>query len=465
MGQNRFWQGVRMRRVVAGADPDAAPRRVTIPAAWEDGAAAALAELAPGHGAVTLEAAAEAWIGPIAGRAAASGLDLPLGDALRTLLLRRRAAPSETLWQGETCSAAEAPRAEAPRMLLNLAAFHEPDFGFDIAAFADAVRAAALALGFAARRGTTPTIGFADLDGLIAAAGLPYASRGARDLACRVTRLLQERLDAATARLPTLPRPVVEIAPAGAAEALLGAETAGLAPAFSPLGTDGRLSRATHAFLAGRALSPEGALARMLAGESPLSSASAADHAAMHDALAPLLDRLPPRPVADGRPRPPIGRRELPARRAGYTQRASVGSHTLFLRTGEYADGTLGEIAIASPKEGPAFRGLMDSFASAVSVGLQHGVPLEAFVEALTGTRFGPAGAVEGDPGVARATSLVDYAFRHLAASYLHRELPLETPEPVADADPAGAAPLLPLDLPSEVSPRPRRRALRLVSR
>ncbi len=466
MGQNRFWQGVRMRRVLAGADPDATPRRMTIPAAWEDAAAAALAGLAPGHGAVTLEAAAETWIGPIAGRAVASGLDVPLGDALRTLLLRRRAAPDEALWQGRACSAAE-----APRMVLNLAAFHEPGLGFDVAAFAEAVQTAVLALGFAAGRGTTPTIGFADLDGLVAAAGLPYASQGARDLACRVTRLLQERLDAAAARLPTLPRPVATIAPAGAAEALLGAETAGLAPAFSPLGADGGLSRATRAFLAARARSPEAVLAAMLAGESPLPSASVADHAAMHDALAPLLGRLPARPVADGLPRPPNSRRELPARRAGYTQRAAVGGHTLFLRTGEYADGTLGEIAIASPKEGPAFRGLMDSFAGAVSVGLQHGVPLEAFVEALTGTRFGPAGAVEGDPGVARATSLVDYAFRHLAASYLHRDLPLETPdEPAADAAPAGeaaagAAPLLPLDLPAEVSPRARRRALRLVSR
>ncbi len=97
-------------------------------------------------------------------------------------------------------------------------------------------------------------------------------------------------------------------------------------------------------------------------------------------------------------------RRELPSRRSGYTQKASVGGHKLFLRTGEYDDGMLGEIFIALQKEGAAFRGLMDNFAHAVSIGLQHGVPLERFVETFTFTRFGPAGAVEGDPAVHAAT-------------------------------------------------------------
>src|SRR6202007_804126 len=111
--------------------------------------------------------------------------------------------------------------------------------------------------------------------------------------------------------------------------------------------------------------------------------------------------------------------RALPPRRAGYTQKAAVGGHRLYLRTGEYDDGSLGEVFIALHKEGAAFRGLMDNFAVAVSLGLQHGVPLEAFVEAFTFTRFGPAGAVEGDAAVTHATSLLDYAFRHLAANYL----------------------------------------------
>ena len=150
-------------------------------------------------------------------------------------------------------------------------------------------------------------------------------------------------------------------------------------------------------------------------------------------------------------------RRELPARRAGYTQKAAVGGHRLYLRTGEYDDGTLGEMFVALHKEGAAFRGLMDNFAIAVSLGLQHGVPLEAFVEAFTFTRFGPAGAVEGDPAVAHATSLLDYAFRHLAANYLgRRDIPEAEPE---EADTVGNgsrdhAPLLPLDLPAELAAR-----------
>ena len=137
----------------------------------------------------------------------------------------------------------------------------------------------------------------------------------------------------------------------------------------------------------------------------------------MHDAVAPYLHAMPPRPVAGAVPAQPPQRRELPARRRGYTQKAAVGGHRVYVRTGEYADGTLGEIHIALPKEGAAFRGLMDSLAAAVSLGLQHGVPLEEYVDSFTLTRFGPAGAVEGDPAVGRATSLLDYVFRNLAAT------------------------------------------------
>ena len=131
-------------------------------------------------------------------------------------------------------------------------------------------------------------------------------------------------------------------------------------------------------------------------------------------------------------------------------------------------DGALGEVFIALHKEGAAFRGLMDNFAIAVSLGLQHGVPLEAYVEAFTFTRFGPAGAVEGDPAVAHATSLLDYTFRHLAANYLGRR---DIPEAeVEEADTVGNgsrdhAPLLPLDLPAEASPRARRRGFKVISR
>ncbi|MEG6509310.1 vitamin B12-dependent ribonucleotide reductase [Methyloligella sp. 2.7D] len=114
-------------------------------------------------------------------------------------------------------------------------------------------------------------------------------------------------------------------------------------------------------------------------------------------------------------------RERLPHRRKGYTQKAVVGGHKVYLRTGEYTDGRLGEIFIDMHKEGAAFRSLMNNFAIAVSVGLQYGVPLEEFVDAFTFTRFEPAGLVRGNEAIKNATSILDYLFRELAVSYLGR--------------------------------------------
>ena len=114
-------------------------------------------------------------------------------------------------------------------------------------------------------------------------------------------------------------------------------------------------------------------------------------------------------------------RNKLPERRKGYTQKAIVGGHKVYLRTGEYTDGKLGEIFIDMHKEGAAFRAMMNNFAIAVSVGLQYGVPLEEYVEAFTFTRFEPAGMVQGNDSIKSATSIIDYIFRELAISYLDR--------------------------------------------
>ena len=114
-------------------------------------------------------------------------------------------------------------------------------------------------------------------------------------------------------------------------------------------------------------------------------------------------------------------RERLPDRRKGYTQKAVVGGHKVYLRTGEYADGRLGEIFIDMHKEGAAFRSLMNNFAIAISVGLQYGVPLEEYVDAFTFTRFEPAGLVQGNDAIKNATSILDYMFRELAISYLGR--------------------------------------------
>jgi ribonucleoside-diphosphate reductase alpha chain len=114
-------------------------------------------------------------------------------------------------------------------------------------------------------------------------------------------------------------------------------------------------------------------------------------------------------------------RKPLPNRRMGYTQKAKIGGHSIFIRTGEYEDGSLGEIFLDMHKEGAAFRSLLNSFAITVSLGLQYGVPLEEYVDAFTFSRFEPNGMVQGHDYVKMATSVIDYIFRDLAISYLKR--------------------------------------------
>jgi ribonucleoside-diphosphate reductase alpha chain len=127
-------------------------------------------------------------------------------------------------------------------------------------------------------------------------------------------------------------------------------------------------------------------------------------------------------------------REKMPDRRKGYTQKAVVGGHKVYLRTGEYDDGRLGEIFIDMHKEGAAFRAMMNNFAIAISLGLQYGVPLEEYVEAFTFTRFEPAGFVSGNERIKNATSILDYVFRELAVSYLGRN-------DLAHVDPSEAGP------------------------
>jgi hypothetical protein len=493
----RLWQGVRMRQVMAACDPDGVARVVTLPATWDDAAAEALAGLVPGDGPVSLAGAAAVWLGVIAQRARQAGQGTEIVLALHGLLRRRQAAPIASVWRG-------LPGA-SPGFVLNLGAFHDPVRGFDLTGFIAACRVTATACRLLAPDLREHALGLTGLDDLLAALGLDYDSRAARETASCLAALLRaesalafesEQRDllaagadwpapparaaivglaeaAAAARLrvsltPDSPRGAGVFAP-DPAEALLGVETCGIAPAFAPVRA-GRLSRAAQDRLAASGLSPEAALVASLQGDDPLPLAPGDAHGAMHDAIRPYLTAMPPRPVplplAAGQGPSPARlprARKLPARHTGVTQKASVGGHRIFLRTGEYDDGTLGEITITLPKEGAAFRGLIDCFSQAVSIGLQHGVRLESFVEAFTWTDFGPAGVVEGDPAVGQATSLLDYVFRTLSVNYLGRPLP--DPEMATDLGGANdAAPLLPLDLPRGASPRMRRRALRVVA-
>lgn len=125
-------------------------------------------------------------------------------------------------------------------------------------------------------------------------------------------------------------------------------------------------------------------------------------------------------PVVQAKP-VSISRKKLPAKRRGFTQEASVAGHKVYIRTGEYEDGTLGEVFIDMHKEGAAYRSMMNCFAIAVSLGLQYGVPLKEFVNKFTFTRFEPSGVVDGHPNIKMATSIVDYIFRILGLEYLGR--------------------------------------------
>jgi ribonucleoside-diphosphate reductase alpha chain len=502
MRTTKAWHGVRLREVEAAAEIDEASRRVILPATWDDAAAAALAALAPPRGPVALPSLAESWTvdAARASERRSSGTGSDVAARLHQALACRRAAPTSPTWLSTSA-------VEAPGFVFNLAGYLDPISGFDEVTFARDVALAVEMLTLLSPAASRLALGIADLSGLIAGLGLLYDSEPARQVAVLVLSLMRGAAESASAHLLTVTKrkeaPAAWPAPpvlagfaalsAAAADAhahavaldhlgheallggedaviaaLLGVETLGVAAAFAPVDAAGRLTRATQAFLAARSLTPEAALAAQFSGNSLLPPVSVEAEAAMEAALRPIFP-LPSRPGRTALPQignspAPARPMDLPARRSGTLQKASVGGHRLYLSTAEYPDGRLGEIGIALNKEGPAFRGLMDAFAQAVSLGLQHGVPLEPYVEAFVGTRFGPAGAVEGDTAVASATSLIDYVFRHLAAAHLGRRLPqpvaVEGPEVATDG--TAAAPWLPLDLPPDTAPR--RRRLRLVS-
>ena len=498
-----LWNGVRMRTLRIGPDADAPMRSVTLPVGWSDGAAAALARLAPGTGAVSIGRAAALWI---------DGIDTdPHGDAdlgrrLTGLLRERAAAPGEAVWRGKG--------REAASFVINLAHFAQPGIGFDLKSYVDTLGTATLALHRLG--GGYARILLGNLDACLAGLGLDYDSDPARDVAACLTALASATIhpDAAPAhglaaappRLCSVPLlaaraadawraavarsrvepgfPTMELFPASASappcriesgfstpgpvDALLGFEACGIAPVFSPLTSDGSLTASTLARLAARGISPEAAFAASLDGRAVLRDADLGSVRAMHCAVRPFIDRIPAAPVPYVPPHAgragttSAGRRELPDRHGGFTQKAAVGGHRFYLRTGEYEDGSIGEIAISAVRDGSAQRGLMDAFGQAVSIGLQHGVPLDAYVEAFAYASFSPNGPVEGDTRIGSAGSVLDYAFRALALAYLGKVLP-DAPQE-GDVSTTTDELLLPLDLPTARDAGVRQRhGLRLV--
>jgi hypothetical protein len=464
-------------------------------------AAAAEAPVLPyrvGHG-FDLHRLAEGWITRALTRGLKAGVGTPvealqLAEGWRALVLTRRAAPGAESWRGES-------RGE-PRFVLNLPAFLEPEGGFDLEGYAEAC---ALGLRFldaaTAGKSVKLRLGFADLAGLLAGLALPYDSEGAREGAAALAALTRGAAEAESGRLAQRlgarapvaliwPEPpartpvpglaaaaraaldaamaapglrharVVALAPADATEALLGAETAGIAPApgaSRPVATPSGLvdvptaaARRAAADQVARLLAPVGELARRQ----------------MLEAVTPFLSAPAPAPVALPAPARPAAAPRAPLRRQmGQTLHVTIGGHRVALRTAE-EEGKLREIAFSLAKEGAAYRSLMDGFAQAVSLGLARGVPLADYVDAFAYTRFGPAGVVEGDPDIPRATSVLDWAFRRLAMDHLGGALAQPAAEDVAPDAAARAteqSPLLPLDLPA-VPASERRGKLRVVA-
>ena len=488
-----LWEGVALRRLRIGADPDAPPRPVAIPAAWEDEAAAALAALAPGAGAASLPRLAEALVAKALARGAKAGVigtnEAPrLAEGWRALLLTRRGCPGAETWRAEI-------KAD-PRFVLNLPAFLEHEGALDLEGLAEAARLGLRFLdAWTGGKAAKLRLGFADLAGLLAALDLPYDSDAARDTAAALAALLRGAAEAESGRLAgrlgarepvallhpeppeVTPIPglaaaaraaldaaaaapglrhaaILALAPADGAEALLGAETAGLAPAPGATralpATGGVVEVPTRA---ARRI-PEARIPALLGPVGPDARRR------MVEAVAPFLHAAPPAPVAAPAPaRPAVAPRAPLRRHAGHTLHVAIAGHKVALRTAE-ENGQLREIAFSLGKESAAYRSLMDSFAQAVTAGLQRGVPLAEYVEQFAYTRFGPAGVVEGDPDIPRATSVLDWAFRRLALDYGAGTLPQPEAEDLApDAmdRPGQGAPLLPLDLPVA------RRTLKLV--
>jgi hypothetical protein len=498
--RDTVWEGVAMRRTRAAADPDAEPRAVALPAAWDQAAAEALASLAPGNAPVALPRLAENWIRRLAARGRKLGILISAGQAewlangLRSLLLSRCAAPGAGTWAND-------PKAE-PRFVLNLPAFLDAEGGFDSAGYAAAVRLGVTTLEILGNaKATRLRLGFADLAGLLAGLRLDYESAEAQAVAAAIAALTRGTAEAASgdlaesfgARLPvalvwptppeSVPVPglaeaaraaldaaaaapglrhaaLFVLSPPDAVEALLGAETGGFAPAAAPTRlvstADGGVAEVPTraAMLAGedapRLLAPRGPEARN----------------AMEAILRPWLHASAPAAAAPAQaPRPAPKPRAQGGHGRGAVWKVTIGGHRVTLRTMEGAEG-LEEISLSLAKDGAAFRGVVDALCHSVTVGLTSGVKLEEYVQAFAYTRFGPAGVVEGDPAIHRASSVLDWAFRRLALDHLGGRILPDPTEEECGGDHLGTAsqqlPLLP-DLPATPAPAARRRALRLV--
>jgi ribonucleoside-diphosphate reductase alpha chain len=490
------WSGVALLRLSAAADPDRPLRSVAIPASWDEDAGAALAALAPGDGPALLPRLAEGWIGRAAERAQRLGHPYPdrLASTLRDLLLARRLGPGVATWRGG---------AEPLRMVLNLPAFLDAGGGFDHDGYAAAVATAVEALDALAQgKAERLSLGLADLSGWLAGLGLRYGEDGALAATAALGALTRGAADAASGVLagrhgarapialfwpappPASPVPglaeaaraaldaaaaapglrhaaLLALSPADAAEALLGAEQGGLAPPCGPT----RLVRQASGEVTDAPTRAALAAARRLAVDplgpevaALLAPVSAAARAATERALLPWLDAALPLAPAEAAPA-----RARPAPRPATRQVAvRIGGIPVTLRITEAPDRRPTGLSISLGADPAGLRAVIEPLCRTVSDGWARRVPPDAFVACFAHAAIGPGGAVEGDPDIARASSVLDWAARRIGRDYLGRIDLLDPPTPAIV--PRAAAPLLPLDLPAGPPlPRaPRRRAVRL---
>ncbi len=485
-----IWSGVALKRLKAGADPDSPLRAVAIPASWPEEAGEAMAALAPGKGPAALPRIAEAWIQRLVQRGKREGLlsdaneAVALAAGLRALLLSRRGAPGVEIWQDT--------KGEG-RFVLNLPAFLDAGGDFDAHAYRAACGLAIRALDIWGKgKAESLNLGFADLAGLLAAFGLAYDSDAARSVAAAIAALTRGAAEAESGRLaqrfgarhavPLISAPAPEdtvvpglakaaqaalaaaaaapglrhrayvvLAPADAVELLLGAETAGVAPA-SALTKPVRAADGSIQQVPTRAAELAGADAAWL-----LAYVERQARQAMEAMVIPFLDALPPELAAvsaDFAAREAAAR--APRQPRARSWRVSIAGSRVGLRALEDELGNLREVSFSLPRESAVRRSLVEALAQAVSLGLSQGVPLSSFVNSYAYAP-GNGGQVEGDPSIRRATSLLDWAFRRLAQDYLGRD---DLPDPVEEALPEPrptVLPLLPLELPAHPSPRLRR--------
>ncbi|QCE35434.1 vitamin B12-dependent ribonucleotide reductase [Acetobacteraceae bacterium] len=211
-------------------------------------------------------------------------------------------------------------------------------------------------------------------------------------------------------------------------DSLLGVEACGLAPIFSPLDEAGQVRNSFTSRLMRQGLTAENALALVVAGEKRFSMPGNQAHLKMREVVKEVGCCLPPLPnfdVCEVKAKLERGTRHLaPARKKSVSERVLLDNRDLFFRIGEFEDGTPAELEIHMVKESPLAKGLMECFGQAVSLGLQYGVPLEAYVEQFKYSQFVPFGEVEGGRNIQYATSMMDYIFRSLAELYLGKEIP-----------------------------------------